>query len=82
MSYTPAKRGALHGSFGAPEAYAGYRVLDPEGRKLGSVKELFVNAYDEPEYIRMRMSPFGLRMALIPVQSVMVDEEQRTVMLQ
>lgn len=82
MSYTMVKRGALHGSFGAPEAYAGYWVLDPEGRKLGSMKELFANAYDEPEYIRIRMSLFGLRTALIPVQSVAVDEEQRTFMLQ
>jgi hypothetical protein len=75
ISYTPAKRGALRGSFGAPETYAGYRVLDPEGRKLGSVKELFVNAYDEPEYIRMRMGLLGLRTALIPVRSIMVNEE-------
>ena len=53
----------------------------PEGWKLGSVKGFFLNAYDEPEYIRVRMSLLGLRTALIPVQSVTVDEEQRPFML-
>jgi hypothetical protein len=82
MSYTTANRRALRGGFGAPETYAGYRVLDPEGRNLGSVKELFVNAYDEPEYIRMKMGLLGLRTVLIPVQSIRVNEEQRTFVLQ
>jgi len=82
MSYTTANRGALRGSLGAQEVYAGYRVLDPEGQKLGSVKKLFVKAYGEPEYIRMRMGLLGLRTALVPVQSITVNEEQRTFMLQ
>jgi hypothetical protein len=46
------------------------------------VKELFVNAYDEPEYIRMKMGLLGLRTVLIPVQSIRVNEEQRTFVLQ
>jgi hypothetical protein len=33
-----------------PEAYVGYRVHDPEGRRIGSVKKRFANAYGEPEY--------------------------------
>ncbi len=82
MSDTTANRGALRGRFEAPEDYAGYRVLDPEGRKLGSVKELFVNAHDEPEYIRMKMGLLGLRSVLIPVQIVAVNEERRTLVLQ
>ena len=81
MSYTTNRR-ALRGGFGAPETYAGYRDLDPEGRKLGSVRELFVNAYDEPEYVRMRMGLLRLRTALIPVQSITVNEEKRTFVLQ
>jgi sporulation protein YlmC with PRC-barrel domain len=30
-----------------PEEHAGYRVIDPKGREIGRVKELFVNADDE-----------------------------------
>ncbi len=55
MSYATTNRGVLREHLEMPEAYVGYWVLDAEGRKLGSVKEIFVNAYDEPEYIRMKM---------------------------
>jgi hypothetical protein len=47
------------------------------------VKELFTNAYGEPEYVRVRMGLFGLRSVLIPIGfAVAIDEERRTLTLQ
>ena len=60
----------------------GYSVCDPRGRKIGSVEALFFNDYDEPEYIEVKMGLFGLKTVLIPVTSVVVNEEQRTLVLQ
>ena len=66
----------------APGRCIGYSVCDPRGRKLGSVEALFFNDYDEPEYINLKMGLFGLKTVLIPVTSVVVNEEQRTLLLQ
>lgn len=83
MSYTSARRLVETGTtFDAPQDYAGYEVLDPEGRKVGSVKEIFVNWDGEPEYIRVKMDPFGLKSNLIPVQSVALDHERRVLVLE
>lgn len=60
----------------------GYSVCDPRGRKIGSVAELYFNGYDEPEYINLKMGLFGLKTVLIPVTGVLVNEEQRTLVLQ
>ena len=60
----------------------GYAVLDPEGRKIGVVRELFANGSGEPEYVRVRMGLFGMKNALIPVQLVALDGERRTMTLQ
>jgi len=68
--------------FGMPEEYAGYEVRDPEGRKIGRVKELFVNVHAEPEYVRVRTGVLGLKTFLIPIGFVAVDEERRTLTLQ
>jgi hypothetical protein len=65
-----------------PETYVGYTVRDPEGRRMGSVRKFFANAYGEPEYIRVRTGLFGLKSFLIPICFVAVDEERRTVTLQ
>ncbi|MDP9475588.1 MAG: PRC-barrel domain-containing protein [Actinomycetota bacterium] len=67
---------------GAPGSCEGYAICDPRGRKIGSVAEIFFNAFDEPEYINVKMGLFGLKTVLIPVTSVSVDEEQRTLTLQ
>ena len=84
MAYTALNRGESATSIlKPPKEYARYRVRDPEGRKIGSVKELFTNAYGEPEYVRVRMGLFGLRSALIPIGfAVAIDEERRTLTLQ
>ena len=65
----------------APTWYAGYVVLDPEGRKIGLAKEVFANARGEPEYVKVGMGMFGLRSVLIPVQLVALDEKRRTMTL-
>ncbi len=82
MADTAVNRRELRGRFEAPEEYVGYGVFDPEGRKIGSVKELFTNAYGEPEYVRVRIGFFGLKSVLIPIGFVAVDEERRTLTLQ
>ena len=74
--------GLVADRFKAPEEYVGYWVCDPEGRRLGNVKELFANASGEPEYVRVRIRLFGLKSVLIPVGFVVVDDERRTLTLQ
>ncbi len=82
MADTAVNRRELRTRLETPEAYMGYKVHDAEGRRIGSVQELFANAYDEPEYIRVRIGLFGLKSFLIPVIFVAVDEERRTLTLQ
>ena len=67
--------------FEAPEEYSDYMVCDPEGRKIGRVKELFANEHGEPQYIRVRAGFFGMRSVLIPVCFVVLDEQQRALTL-
>jgi hypothetical protein len=49
---TTTNRGRLAERFEEPAVYAGFAILDPEGRKIGVVRELFANGRDEPEYVR------------------------------
>ncbi|QIN78429.1 hypothetical protein GBA65_07710 [Rubrobacter marinus] len=79
---TATDRSRLTDRIGAPEDYVGYGVHDPEGRRIGSVKELFVNRRGEPEYVKLRTGLFGLRTYLLPVDVVLVDEEHRVLNLQ
>ena len=81
MADVVANRKASRERFETPAEYVGYKVLDPEGHKLGCVVELFVNLHDEPEYVRVKLGLFGLRTALIPVEIVTVDEGQRALVL-
>ena len=46
------------------------------------MRELFVNASGDPEYVRVKTGLFGLKDTLIPVTSIAVDEERRTLTLQ
>jgi hypothetical protein len=64
-----------------PGEYVGYEVLDPLGQKIGTADELFVNANDEPEYVRLRMGFLGLKSVLLPVETVAVDKQRRTLVL-
>lgn len=82
MAYTATNARETGNRFEAPEEYVGYDLHDPEGQKIGSVKELFTNAYGEPEYIRTKVGLFGLRSVLIPTGFVALDKERRTLTLQ
>ena len=65
-----------------PKDRVGYAVCDPEGRRIGTARQVFANGRGEPEYIRVRMGLLGLRSALIPVGFVRIDEQQRRFTLQ
>ena len=62
-------------------AYAGYEVHDPEGREIGRVHELLVDANGEPKYVRLKTGPFGLKSALVPVHLVAADTERHILLL-
>ena len=66
----------------AIEECAGYMVCDPRRQKIGRAESIFLNDSGEPEYIRVKIGPFGLKKVLIPVQSVAVDKERRALVLQ
>ena len=66
----------------AGDECAGYELQDSLGQKIGSVERLFVNERGEPEYIRVKMGLLGLKSALIRVQFVEVQREQRIIALQ
>lgn len=72
MTHTAVNPKQCHSGFGVPEEYSDYMVRDPEGRKIGRVKEIFANAHGEPQYVRVRMGFFGLRTVLTPVCFVRV----------
>ncbi|WP_166396033.1 hypothetical protein [Rubrobacter marinus] len=44
--------------------------------------ELFVNDFDEPEYINVKMGLLGLKTVLIPVSNIVLNAERRTLVLQ
>ncbi len=67
--------------FETPEEYVGYQVLDPRGREIGNVKELFVSADDEVKYVEVKTGLLGLQSVLIPVGLVAVDDERRVLLL-
>jgi len=59
----------------------GYALLDPLGQSLGRVERMFCNRGGEPQYVRIRAGLFGTRLVLIPVLDVVVDHENRTIIL-
>ena len=81
MNLASASRSEAGSPFETLEEYAGYRVLDPKGREIGRVKELFVSAADEVKYVEMKTGLLGLQSVLIPVGSVAVDDERRLLLM-
>ncbi len=61
--------------------YVGYGVYDPLGQRIGRADKIFVNGNDEPEYIRVKVGVFGWKLVLLPVESVAIDEERRSITL-
>ncbi len=82
MAHTAANRRKPRSGQETQEEYFDYVVCDPEGRKIGRVKEIFTDGRDELQYVRVRAGLFGSRSVLIPVCFVTVDEERRILTLQ
>jgi hypothetical protein len=68
--------------FETPKQCAGYWVRDPRGRKIGRLKRLFLNGSGGAEYAEVNVGFFGLRTVLIPLQTVSVDAERRSLVLE
>jgi hypothetical protein len=81
MQPTALRWGERDHLFETPEDYVGYRLCDPLDKRIGTVERLFVNGDGEPEYIRVKTGVFGLKVVLIPVQMVAVDDERQTLVL-
>ena len=79
MTYKTATHEELQERFLEPQDWTGYEVHDPLGQKIGRAEEIFVNANDEPEYIRVKMGFFGPKSVLIPVKLAASDVERRTI---
>jgi hypothetical protein len=68
--------------FEAPKQCAGYWVRDPRGRKIGKLTRLFLNGSGGAEYAEVKVGLFGMKTVLIPVQTVTVDTERRSLVLE
>ena len=85
MSQT-ATRAATRGAwpverFDEPKQCAGYWVRDPRGRKIGRLKRFYLNGSGGAEYAEVKVGFFGLKTILIPVQTVSVNAERRSLVL-
>ena len=61
------------------ERYAGYKVYDCDGEKIGKLDELFVDENYQPEYIGVKVGFLGTKATLIPMDIVREDEERRVI---
>lgn len=68
--------------FTAEDRFAGYKVYDRDGDKIGKVDDLFVDEGDRPEYVGVKMGFFGTSSTLIPMDIVQTDDQQETLMVQ
>lgn len=80
--YATTSSRAYDGPIQADKNYAGYKVCDPRGRNIGRTERVFLNGNGEPEYIGVKVGLFGFKTVLLPVQSVVADEERRALFLQ
>ena len=68
--------------FETPKQYAGYWVCDPRGQRIGKLKRLFLNGSGGAEYAEVKVGLFAMKTVLIPVQTVSVEAEQRSLVLE
>ena len=61
------------------DAYAGYKVVDRDGEKIGKVDDLFVDENDRPEHIGVKMGFLGTRSTHISAEITRSDEARETV---
>ncbi len=64
-----------------PQDWVGYEVHDPLGQRIGRAEQIFVNASDEPEYIRVTTGFFSPKSILIPVKLAAANAERRVIEL-
>ena len=81
MNYKPATHENPREQFLEPQDWAGYEVHDPLGQRIGRAEEIFANANDEPEYIRVTTGFFRPKSVLIPVKLAAADVERRVIEL-
>ena len=79
--YKTAIYGKRRERFQEPREWTGYEVHDPLGQKIGRAEQTFVNANDEPEYIRVATGYFGPKSVLSQVKLAAADAERRVIEL-
>jgi len=66
----------------AETSCAGFAALDPLGREIGTVEQLFADLRGEPKHLRVEIGGlFARRSVLIPVREATIDRENRTLEL-
>ena len=63
------------------DQYAGYTAYDPDGDKIGKVDDLFLDEYDQPEYLGVKMGFLGTKSTLIPWEMVEVREADSSLII-
>ena len=81
MAYKTATHEEPRERFLEPQDWTGYEVHDPLGQRIGRAEEIFANANDDPEYIRVKIGLFGPKSVLIPVKLAAADVERRVIEL-
>ncbi len=81
MTYNAATHAEPREQFLEPQDWIGYEVHDPLGQRIGRAEEIFANANDDPEYIRVKTGLFGSKSVLIPVKLAAADVERRVIEL-
>lgn len=61
------------------EEYSGYKVYDESQEKIGKVDDLFIDEYDRPEYVGVKMGFLGTSSTLIPMEVVRVNDERELI---
>ncbi len=64
-----------------PQRYAGYRLLDPLGQKIGKVERVFTSGRGDPQYIRVKVGWMRSKTLFIPTDRVALDEALQTLTL-
>jgi hypothetical protein len=76
-SHTPAPQ-----DFGRLFETKEFTVLDPDGKKIGKVEDIYVGGDQQPRYLRVTMGALGMNMTVMPVQLVTnVDSDEQAIHL-
>jgi uncharacterized protein (TIGR02271 family) len=71
------ERGERSSNFG--HGFADYTVYDIGYEKIGKVEDVFVDENDQPRYIGVKMGFLDIRLTLIPVELIRVNDRRRLV---